>query len=101
MDNLFSDNYNLPYNISEFLHFKTKGEEMFIRKTDISYVRFFYDESTNNQLKVYIILANGLKVVHGFHKNNYNEYKDLCDVFSTRDRISEEEWHKTMKVSYK
>ena len=95
------DNHDLPYNLSEFLHFKGKTEELFIRKSDISYVRFFYDETANNQLKVYIFLTNSLKVVHYFHKNNYNEYKELCDVFMYKNHITEEEWHKTMKVSYK
>lgn len=94
------DNFEFP-NVSEFITFQIKNEAIFIRRSDISFVHFYYDKEANNQLKAKIVLNNGKSVIHHFHKNNYNDYKQLTDVLMWNECMTEEEWHKTMKVSYK
>ena len=94
------DDFEFP-NLSEFITFEIKDEAIFIRRSDISFVHFYRDKEANNQLKAKIVLNNGKSVIHHFHKNNYNDYKQLTDVLRYNECITEEEWHKTMKVSYK
>lgn len=89
------------YNNKRYIKFVENGYISFIKKDDISMVTFQYN--TNNQLIATIILKGTLRVANivPFHKNNYNEYLELCNAIDYEDCITEEEWNKTMKVSYK
>ena len=92
---------HLVYNTKPYLKFETDESVIFIKKDDISMV--ILGHSPNNQLKATITLKGIDKFAHivNFHKNNYREYLELCDVVDYKNHITEEEWHKTMKVSYK
>ena len=101
MDESNSNLIGVSYNAEEFIVFKEKDESIFIRSRDISFVKFYHDKEANNQLKAKIVLSNGKIIIHHFHRNNYIDYLQLNNALYHPVEISEEEWYKTMKVSYK